>query len=89
MNSISKAPMTGFAKFALVLFVVCGAIRFTDFIFYGQELHNLLSGVGFALMSFGVYTNGFAKEAINPAGRYASIAGAVMVIAAIAIRYLA
>ena len=38
MNSISRSPLSGIAKVMLVLFVVVGAIRLVDFIFYGREL---------------------------------------------------
>ena len=89
MNSISKAPITGSAKFMLVAFVILGVIRLADFIFYGQELRDLIAGIGFALMSFGIYKNGFGKDASDLPGRYASIAGIIMVLAAIAMRYLA
>lgn len=88
MNSISRSPLSGIAKVMLVLFVVVGAIRLVDFIFYGRELRDLIAGVGFALMGYGMYKNGLAREALDPGGRYASIAGVVLVLVAIAMRYL-
>ena len=73
----------------LVLFVIVGAIRAADFIFYGHEIRNALSGIGFSLMAYGLYRNGFEKQARDTGGRYASYAGLALVLASIAMRYLA
>lgn len=40
---------------ALILFAVCGVICLFDFMFCHQELRNLISGIGFALIGFGIY----------------------------------
>ena len=89
MSSISKAPISGIAKVMLVIFVLAGVIRIVDFIFYGYEIRNLIAGIGFALMSYGLYKNGLAKEALDPSGRYASIAGIILVLLSVAVRFLA
>ena len=86
MNSIFKAPISGIARIMLVLFVVLGVIHLVDFIFNDRDFRNLISVIGFALMSYGIYKNGFGKEAPDPAGRYASIIGVVLVVTAIAMR---
>ena len=89
MPSVSKAPIGGIAKLMLVLFVIFSVAHLVDFIYYGREPRNLISAIAFALMSFGIYKNGFANEAPDPVGRYASIVGIVMALVAIAMRYLA
>ncbi|WP_166213063.1 hypothetical protein [Cognatiluteimonas telluris] len=89
MNSVLKAPISTAAKFMLVLFVLVGAIRIADFIFYGKELRNVFSGVGFSLMAYGLYKNGFTSPAQDRNGRLASYVGATLVLGAIAARYLA
>ncbi len=87
MNSIPKTRISNSAKLVLILFVVFGAIRIVDFIFYGQQTRDLLAGIGFSLMAFGVYKNGFGKTAPDANGRYASIVGAGLVLAAIVMRF--
>ena len=89
MNSALKAPISNAAKVLLVVFVVVGTIRMIDFIFYGQEMRSALSGIGFALMAYGLYRNGLEKRAQDASGRYATYAGVILVLGAIAARFLA
>ena len=87
MTSITETPLSNSAKFVAVAFALVGAIRMADFIFYGQELRDVLAGVGFGLMSYGIYKNGFVTEARNTGGRYASLAGAILLIASVLVRF--
>jgi hypothetical protein len=89
VNSVLKAPISNAAKVMLVVFVIVGTIRMIDFIFYGQEIRSALSGIGFSLMAYGLYRNGFDKQAQDANGRYASYAGAILVLVSIAARFLA
>jgi len=87
MNPVPRTPMSNTAKWALGLFVAFGAIRVIDFIFYGQQMRDLLAGTGLLLIAYGIYKNGFRSTDFHTAGRYASIAGTVLVLAAIAMRF--
>ena len=89
MSSIFKLPISNAAKLMLVVFVIVGAVRMIDFIYYGQELRTLVSGIGFALMAYGLYKNGFSAPAQDKGGQLASYVGVALVLASIAARYLA
>jgi hypothetical protein len=86
---VAKAPIGSAAKVLLVVLVIVGTIRMIDFIFYGQETRSAISGIGFSLMAYGLYRNSFGQQASNADGRYASYAGAILVLGSIAARYLA
>jgi hypothetical protein len=89
VDSVSKAPISNAAKVMLVVFVIVGTIRMIDFIFYGQEIRSALSAIGFSLMAYGLYRNGFEKRARHASGLYATYLGAALVLASIAVRFLA
>ncbi|ATD66229.1 hypothetical protein CNR27_01170 [Luteimonas chenhongjianii] len=60
--------MSNTAKLALGLFVAFGAIRVIDFIFYGQQMRDLLAGTGLLLIAYGIYKNGFRSTDFHTAG---------------------
>jgi len=89
LNSVFKAPISNAAKVMLVVFVIVGTIRMVDFIFYGHEIRSAMSGIGFSLMAYGLYRNGFEKRAQNASGLYATYLGAILVLGSIAVRFSA
>jgi hypothetical protein len=96
MNSVTKAPISTGAKIFVWVAAVVGTLHIIDFIFYGQEIRNLLTGLGFALMAYGVHKNGFGHiraVADRPVtddigGRYATNIGALLVLVSVALRFL-
>ena len=95
MNPVTKAPISKSAKIFIWIAIVIGTIHITDFIFYGQEVRNLLAGIGFALMAFGIHRNGFGharavadhRVAVDVGGRYATLVGTLLVLASIVLRF--
>jgi hypothetical protein len=83
MTSISQEPLSKSAKFVAASFALIGLIRLAHFILSGHILPDVLAGIGFMLMAFGVMKNGFVTEERNMGGRYASLAGAVLLIASV------
>lgn len=63
----------------LVLFLLFAAINLIDFLFYGQNLRNLLGATGFGLTAYGWHKH----------FRSVSIVGAVLALGAILAKYLA
>lgn len=88
MNSFFKAPISSVTKFTFALFFVASAINLIDFIFYIQEPRIMISAIGYALMAYGTYKNGFTKEGSDLGGRYGLIVGFVLVAAGFAMKYL-
>ena len=60
-RNLRARPTTDFAKENL--FNVLGNL--VDFLFYGQQLRNLASGIGFALMAYGTYRNVQAASTVG------------------------
>ena len=96
MSMSSRPPLSTGTRVFLAVGVVISIINAIDFVFYGQQLRNLLACAGFALMSYGVYRNGFradqagarASVPLDPSARYANIAGIILVLASFVLRFL-
>ena len=88
MNPITKSKISNASKVLVVIFTIAGALRTVDFISYGHEIHNLVAGVAFALMAYGIFKNGLAKEMYDPSGRTATVAGAVLMLCSIPLKYI-
>lgn len=56
-QAIEKPELTTWSKVFVVIAVLLSLGNLVDFIFYGQELRNLASGIGFSLMAYGTYKN--------------------------------
>lgn len=96
MTTSSRPPLSTGSRVFLAAGVVISIINAIDFVFYGQQLRNLLACVGFALMSYGVYRNGFRSDQADarvpvppdPLARYANIGGIILVLASFAVRFV-
>lgn len=70
------------------------ATNMVDYIFYGKALHDLLAGIGMALVAHAAYYDGFRplaelKQRTGPAASayYSSIGGAALMIASMLLKY--
>ncbi len=73
----------------MVLFALFAITGFIDYIFYGQQLRNLLSGLGFSLLTYGALKNGFSTtQRRHTAGGYSTILGSLILVAAVALRFV-
>lgn len=89
MTSAAKQSFTLGGKLLVFLFALFAIVGFVDYTFYGQQLRNLLSGLGFSLLTYGALKNGFsAAHAQDAAAGYATILGSLILVAAIALRFL-
>lgn len=73
-------PLTTGARLFLALIGLLGAVSFADFLFHGHRITDLLIGLGFALMAYGVVKNGLRRpgDAGTPAPhRNAAIASGI------------
>ena len=73
-----KPGLTTLSKVSVVIAILLSLGNLINFIFYGQELRNIASSIGFALMAYGTYRNVQA----------ASMVGLLVAAGAIAARYL-
>ena len=73
-----KPELTTWSKVFVVIAILLSLGNLINFIFYGQELRNIASCIGFALMAYGTYRNVQA----------ASMVGLLFAAGAIAARYL-
>jgi hypothetical protein len=80
MTSISRAPLSSSAKVVVGALALIGVIRLADFLFYGHRLEHLVAGIGFSLMGFGTFLNGFVTEDNSRFGRYCAGAGALLAV---------
>jgi len=62
----------------LVVSLLLAAINLIDFVFYGQNLRNLVGAAGFGLMAYGDHKN----------VRVASVVGAVIALGSLVVKYL-
>jgi hypothetical protein len=95
MSSITQEQkLTTRAKIFITAATLLGAAHMADFIFYGRHIPDLASGIGFALLAYGTYKNnigGPSPDSPVPRDKrayYGSVAGLVLVIAAIAAKHL-
>jgi hypothetical protein len=86
MAFISRAALNGSAKIVAGALVLIGIIRLIDFALYGRRLDHLLAGLGFCLMAFGTFTNGFVTEDRSRPGRYVAGAGALLAITSVLVQ---
>ena len=83
MNSASRISVGKHAKFVAAAFALIGVIRLVEFVTSGRALDDALAGAGFVFMAYGVFRNGFVTEERNAGGRYAALAGAVLLVASV------
>lgn len=91
MNAASPAKGTRLLVFVAVLLAATNTI---DFIFYGRQVHDLLAGIGMALIAHAAYYDGFRpiaelRQRTGPAARayYSSIGGVALMIASMILKY--
>ena len=77
-EAAEKPVLTTGAKVFVVVAILLALANLIDFIFYDQQLQDLASGSGFALMAYGTCRN----------ARLASTIGLFLAIGAIAMKYL-
>lgn len=73
-------PLTTGARLFLALLAALGAVSLADFLFRGNRMTDLLIGIGFALMAYGVARNGlrrFARRNPPALDRKAAIASGI------------
>ena len=79
MTQATKKPeLTTWSKVSVVIAVLLSLGNLINLIFYGQELRNIASSIGFALMAYGTYRNVQA----------ASMVGLLFAAGAMVARYL-
>jgi hypothetical protein len=89
VTSTAEQSLTTGGKILVFLFVLFAIVGFIDYIFYGQQLRNLLSGLGFSLLTYGALKNGFSTaQPQHAAASYATILGSLILVAAITLRFL-
>lgn len=70
-------PSNSSNKVFVVVAAVLAIVNLVDYVFYGQQLRNLAGAAGFGLMAFGAHKH----------RNWASIAGAVIAIGALVLKY--
>ena len=66
MNETVQNPaLTTWNKVFVVFAILIALGNLVDFVFYGQQLRNLASGIGFALMAYGTYRNVQAASTVG------------------------
>ncbi len=73
-----KPELTTWSKVFVVIAILLSLGNLINFIFYGQELRNIASSIGFALMAYGTYRN----------VQVASMVGLLFAAGAMVARYL-
>ncbi len=94
MSSMNPGKeFTAGAKLFSAAITIAGASHMIDFIFYGRHISDLASGIGFALLAFGLYANSVRGEPVpsdrsrNPVAYSGSVLGLLLVIAAIVMKH--
>ena len=88
-----RTERTAGAKLFMAAIAVSGASHMIDFIFYGRHVPDLTSGIGFALLAFGLYANSTRGDRAamdrsgNPLAYYGYVLGLLLVIAAIVMKH--
>ena len=62
MNSTTQETTKAGVRLGVIGFTLIGALRLVDFIFYGYHLVDLASAIGFSLMGYGLYKNGWRSK---------------------------
>ena len=89
MTSEPRTSLTTGGKLLVSLFVLFAIVGFIDYAFYGQQLRNLLSGIGFSLLAYGTLKNGLSgAQSPQTVASYATISGSILLVVAIALRFL-
>ena len=77
-KSVEKPALTTWSKIFVVIAILLAIGNLVDFIFYGQQLRNIASALGFSLMAYGTYRNLQTVSAL----------GLLLAAAALAAKYL-
>ena len=64
-QAVQKPALTTWNKVFVVVAILIAVGNLVDFVFYGQQLRNLASGIGFALMAYGTYRNVQAASTVG------------------------
>lgn len=64
-ETVQKPALTTWNKVFVVIAILIALGNLVDFLFYGQQLRNLASGIGFALMAYGTYRNVQAASTVG------------------------
>lgn len=64
-ETVQKPALTTWNKVFVVIAILIALGNLVNFIFYGQQLRNLASGIGFALMAYGTYRNVQAASTVG------------------------
>ena len=84
-----KTPTLRMPWILPTVFAFISTTHLADFLFHGRALSNAIGGVGYALMAYGMYKNGFATEERNTVGRATALSGAALTVASIILRHAA
>jgi hypothetical protein len=94
-DNIIRKQLTMGAKVFLGVAIVLCVVNLADFVFYGRRATDLAVAAGFALMAYGTYRNGNRSRpdhendpTFDKKAQYATVAGIVVVLGAIAAQYL-
>jgi hypothetical protein len=94
-DGVARRNLTTGAKVFLVIAMVLGAINLVDFLFYGKKITDLVIAIGFTLMAYGTYKNGNRSRpdstddsTFDKNAQYATVAGVILVAAAVLANYL-
>ena len=87
MNTPTTPPITTTGKVIISLLAALSALRLYEFFMYGYALASLLGAAAMALLAYGAYQNRFGKRPIK-IGTYATGAGIILMIAAVAMRFI-
>lgn len=89
MTSAPRQALPTGGKILVFLFVLFAAVGFIDYFFYDQQFRNLLSGIGFSLLACGAVTNEFSSSLPrHRAATFATVLGSLILVVAIALRFL-
>jgi len=91
---MEAAPPARGTRILVFVATLVAAINMVDFIFYGKHVHDLLAGIGMALIAHAAYYDGFRpiaelKQRTGPAALayYSAIGGAMLMIASALLKY--
>ena len=79
-SSLKESKLQDVSRYLAIAFAAVSLVYFKDFA-NDHAMRHLLGGIGFMFIAYGTFTNGFVTESRNLAGRYASLVGAVFLLA--------
>lgn len=81
MGTTSQTPQSkNVTSYLAVAFAAMTFVFLWDYL-DDHALRHALGGIGFALLAYGTYRNGFVTEARNLGGRHASLIGGAFLLA--------